>query len=397
MHSYWDGNGMRKVLRSWNELGDDLQQEYRSVFRKARREREQFDAVVAGATTDLDKVKALLTHFRKVYQWNQYFSIYPKQGLDDLLESGKGTNSLINLWFIGALQALDLDAKPVLISTRTNGKVVKNFPLLSQFNNVICQVICEGQPHLIDVVERGGKLPFDQLPVEDLNYNGLLLGEDSTSWIDILPQGQSRTMTLVELDLGQGSGKVAKRYLGYPAAQERLNLILGKGLDLEEGQTVEGAVGQTLELTNQEVENLQDLDQTLSVSYTIKGEPVSEEGSKLYVTPFSWSNFQEVKFKKKERHFPVELEYPFMDQLSMSITLPPGYELEEAPKDILLKLPNDTGQFVYRVNAHSEKCLVDIRLKINEVYLVPDMYFYLKEFFEQIKEKISESIVFKKT
>ncbi len=394
--SYWDGSAMRKVLRSWDQLGDDLRQEYRPLMRRARREKESFEAVIAEASTELEKVEALVTHFRKIYQWDNYFSIYPKQGLDELLTTGKGTNSLINLWFIGALKALGLNAEPVLISTRSNGKVVRNFPLLSQFNTVICQVNCDGKGYLIDVVERGGKLHFDQLPVEDLNYSGLLLGEDSTSWIDILPKVASKYTTLVELDLAAGTGKVGKRYMGYPAAEQRKNIIFGEALDLAKGQTVDGAVGQSLELLDQSIENIEETDQPLMITYLMKGDPVEADASTLYLTPLSWSNFQEVKFKKKERHFPVELEYPFMDQLSMSITLPPGYVLEEAPKDILLKLPNDTGQFTYRVNVLKDKCLIDIRMKINEVYLVPEMYFHLKEFFEQIKEKISESIVFKK-
>ncbi|GJM31345.1 MAG: hypothetical protein DHS20C18_03460 [Saprospiraceae bacterium] len=394
LHSYFNGSSRIEVLRSWEQLGKEVSDEYRSFFRQAARKREKFQAVTAEKETELDKAKSLFNYFRKAYQWNGYFSIYPKRGLDELLETGKGSSGLINLWLIGAFRAIGMEADPVLISTRFNGKVVKNFPLLSQFNTVLCRVICDGTPYLLDIVERGGKLPFDLLPVTDLNYSGLVITEDSTSWIDINPIVDSRKITLVELNLGAGTGKLAKKYRGYPAAEKRQQLILGEESFLAEGEHVEAGLGQTFELSEQQVDHLENFEEPLKIVYNLKAVPLKDNKT-IYFTPFSWSNLQEVKFKKKERDFPVELEYPFSDQLSLSITVPEGYVLEEAPKDILLKLPGDAGQFIYRANNMGQKCLIDIRLKINEVYFVPEMYFHLKEFFELIKEKISESLVFK--
>ena len=59
-------------------------------------------------------------------------------------DAHSGTSADVNLLLIAALRQAGLTAHPVLLSTRTHGRVDQNFPLLTKFNYVVALVPLAG-------------------------------------------------------------------------------------------------------------------------------------------------------------------------------------------------------------------------------------------------------------
>ncbi len=115
------------------------------------------------------------------------------------------------------LRHLEIEASPVLVSTRDNGIVL--FPSISNFDYVIVGVQTPTGFILLDATEEFS-VP-DILPLRDLNWFGRLIRENGTSeQIDLIPSGMSKKLTFVNAQLqleGKISGKIKNTYTNYEA------------------------------------------------------------------------------------------------------------------------------------------------------------------------------------
>ena len=390
---YKGRNGWESVIKNWNELGKEKKQDYKKVFRKAKKNKSLLNDLITEKDTDREKVEKIFNFVRNTYQWNGYYSTYPGKSFDKLLTTKKGNLADLNLWMTALMRTAGLEAYPVLISTKSHGKPISFFPLIKQFNTVICSVEIDGKPLLIDVVERGGKLPYDLLPKENLNYIGLKLGKDSTEWVNIPFDKKSRTQMLVDLDFNKREGSINARFNGYPASEKRL--MVGEGRQLFIQGKLQGFAGQEIEFGQVEIKNEADSKLPLLFNYDLKLGEMPEDDF-LYFSPARWTDFEESPFKKEKRTLPVELPYLYSNQLVIKLNYPTAYQLEEVPTDLVLNLPSDIGSFSFLVERKPTFCMLRIRFQMKEVYLSPVTYFYLKEFHDRISEKVNEALVFKR-
>jgi len=90
---------------------------------------------------------------------------------------------------------------------------------------------------------------------------------------------------------------------------------------------------------------------------------------------------------------------PFaMDQTYLlRIEVPKGYEVDEIPKQMVVKLNEDgDGVFEYRISQTDNAIALRCRLVISRTFFAPEEYETLREFFNLVVKKHSEQIVFKK-
>ena len=65
-------------------------------------------------------------------------------------KSWSGNSATVNFALISLLRYMGLEAWPLLISTRSNGPIFKDFPLVYQFNHAICHVKVNGKEYILD-------------------------------------------------------------------------------------------------------------------------------------------------------------------------------------------------------------------------------------------------------
>ena len=66
----------------------------------------------------------------------------------------------------------------MVASTRDNGVILPETPVLNKLNNVIVAAYTDGNTLLLDATEEYS--PFDILPFQDLNWQGRIVKEDVT-------------------------------------------------------------------------------------------------------------------------------------------------------------------------------------------------------------------------
>ena len=118
------------------------------------------------------------------------------------------------------------------------------------------------------------------------------------------------------------------------------------------------------------------------------------DGDKIYFNPLVIPDEKNNPFTKDERLYPIEMSYPKSNSLTVRISIPKEYEIEEMPKPtkvVLACAPNNYCQL--RVNKEDENSiLVSYRINLPDIFFDTDQYNDLKAFWAQII-KLNDSVI----
>ena len=110
-----------------------------------------------------------------------------------------------------------------------------------------------------------------------------------------------------------------------------------------------------------------------------------------------YSEFNENIFKLKERLYPVDVPYPFIEQVALNLTLPEGYEVESYPKMSSASVASSGGSYFFASTPKGDGTIqFSASLNISKQKFTPADYQSLKEIFSLMAKKRDELIVIKK-
>jgi len=127
--------------------------------------------VLYASLTNEEKVSAIFKHVQSRMNWNKHYSYYCYDGVKKAYQDKVGNSAEINLMLVSMLRQANLEANPVLISTRANG--ISLFPSSTAFNVVIASVVVDGKLVLLDATSKYATPGI--LPIRDLNWFGRLI------------------------------------------------------------------------------------------------------------------------------------------------------------------------------------------------------------------------------
>ena len=123
---------------------------------------------------------------------------------------------------VAALRMAGLDAYPVLLSTRTNGKSQSVYPVVHQFNHIIVLTRIGEKSYLLDAIDK--ELVPNMIHPESVNGEGLLLNEkrDDPTWVTVIPKRSSETVEIeLDIDEDEAVAELKGTFKAYRAARKR--------------------------------------------------------------------------------------------------------------------------------------------------------------------------------
>ncbi|MEO9965828.1 MAG: DUF3857 domain-containing protein [Reichenbachiella sp.] len=315
--------------------------------------------------------------------------------LKNPLSEGKGSAAEVNLILTTLLRKAGLRADPVILSTRNHGIVKKDFPMMDQFNYVICKVYIGDQYMLLDATDP--YLPINTLPERCLNGSGFAISKDNPGWVNVTSKAKKSTKisgALVLDDEGMITGNLKYAYGGYSARIPRKEF-----LNSGEQTYVDNKMDNSpWEVNSLDVENAKDLSQSFTENYDLEIESDNSGGASIiYISPMFDGKQESNPFKLEERKYPVDFGSTIEEMYYVTIEIPDGYVMEQSPTPLALALPEKSGNYKFQVTQLGNKLTVYSKLAINKIQFSSNEYAYLKEFFAQIISKQNEQIVLKKS
>lgn len=382
-----DWPSVTKTIYDDEDFGNELN--YKSYFEK------DLEPLLKSVTSRSEKLAVIFNYVKSRMAWNERLGYYCNDGVKKAYNDRVGNVAEINLMLTAMLRYAELDANPVLVSTRSNG--IALFPTRTAYNYVIVAVDLDAQTRILLDATSKNTVP-DVLPIRALNWVGRLIRPNKTSVeIDLMPKSNSKEIVTVMAGLekdGKLSGKIREQYFDYNAflyreqfskmAQESYLENLEKRLN-------------NIEIADYTTANEKDLFKPVVETFSFTHPSAADViGDKIYFAPMLQFTRAENPFKEETREFPVEFTYPYQDRYVFTINIPEGYEVESLPKPLSLAMEDNIGSFVYNITNTKNVVQLSVSFDMNNHNVLPQYYPTLKDFYKAMIEKQNEKVVLKR-
>ncbi len=384
-------------MKSWAENANDFMEAewFGREIGRHKELRRRAEALTEGMSDEAEKLRAVYDFVRTTIQFNGQMGYSLDHDLDDVLEAKTGSSAEIALVLVSMLRDAGL-AHPVLISTREHGRVQELYPFNSQFNDVIVYAEAGGKARLLDATDP--LRPHTLLSHEALNHRGWLVRKGSPEWIDIRPGSADERNAFVQATLrpdGGVSGAVQVSEAEYGALDARGAL---------KDQTPEAYARRLLaadlggvEITSATIEHQDDVNEPLKTKAEFAAPAYAQAaGDFIYLNPVLAGRTGENPLRRPERTFPVDLAYPRDFTYTLSLELPEGYALHEAPQNIQVHLPGEAGAYTRLLDVQNGRLMLRARFVMAQTLFPPEHYQALREFYDRVVAAEAEQIVLKR-
>ncbi|MDF2519102.1 MAG: hypothetical protein K0R59_4398, partial [Sphingobacterium sp.] len=385
---FYPSTGVKKTFsKTWKDVDTELMNEktFGGQFKKTDLFKTTLSTLLSPDDSKLVKAIKIYDYIKKQIKWNNYLGKYSENGIEKALEKRTGNIGDINLSLITALQAADLDAYPIILSTRRNGNPNSLFPVLSDFDYVIACVDIDGIKYKLDA--SNSYLPFGSLPLQCLNERGrIIYSKKSSDWFPLDSEEISEqyyTLTGVLNEQGQIKGTLIISSQGNKALLKRQHIA--KFNSLEEYWEKLDEEMPNVSFSNAKIEHLDELDQALNETFEITLEVNKQpESNLLSLAPNVVDRISYNPFKIQDRTYPVDMGFKSKLQYNIQLEVPEQYEVTDKPQNISLALPESAARYKYITQLAGTKLEVMGSLSFNKPIFTVDEYFSLKELYSRI-------------
>lgn len=348
-------------------------------------------------TTPEDKMRVAYEFVKKAVKWDERESLLTTTNVLSFPYNKKiGNSADINLILVQLLKKLDFNAYPVAMSSRDNGLLRPYSPSIEKLNYVITCVKTGDKTYLFDATEE--LLPMGLLPLRALNERGRIISSKLTDWVDISTTKKNREMIqgLLSFDSNEIlKGTLTYNKIDYAAYNFRKSYESFNSQDefLKDFETDNPG----LLIENATIADIDSIYKPIVAKYDVKiKNRVNNLGDMITINPMLFEQMTENPFKLDERKYPIHFSYPKETLYMLTLNIPDGYKVEQLPKPLLIKLPDNAASCTYQVSQLDKAVQVMFKFVITRTMYFATEYGQVKTFFDEVVKKQAELIVFKK-
>lgn len=386
-------NGQEEeFLSTWPKLIDKMiDNEYFGLYMNESKEKckKIIETMKISSCTPIEKMKAIDHYIKLNYSWNGEKSKFCNQNVNEFLLKKTGNCTEINLFLAGMLNAAGINANPVLLSTRDNGKINLKYPLLQFFNYVVILARIDSTSYLLDATEPFCN--FNELPKRCFNDMALIIQKkNDPEWVQFKSNVVSKQEYDFYLKTSDNKDSIYKncRFIttGYDAIENR------RRFSSSYDQLRENLLSQHSTSTDSlHAEHLNQVNQPFEITFQ-ENIPLESMEDKMIIAPFCHQAWAENPLKMPDRNYPVDIVYRQAEIFQSTIAIPQGYQIFSKPEE--LELNNNLVKIVYKTvvkNTGFIKVIAFYELK-KDIYEVAD-YKELRDYFSKIAVKFNENII----
>ncbi|WP_412985399.1 DUF3857 domain-containing protein [Pontimicrobium sp. IMCC45349] len=371
-----------KELRTDESLGKQL--------KKSVNPEDILPSEIINETDKLAKAKAIYNFVIDNYTWNNKTRLFQDVSVKRLIKEKSGNSSELNILLYNLLNKSDINVNAVILSTRQSGFLTKLYPVLSEFNYLIVKTVINNKTYLLD--STNPYQAFGEIPFRCLNNDGRQLDlKNGSKWIDIHASTPTATMHQVSLNINNNvlNGNIKSRYTSYNATNKKENYYSNPDSYVKNFEdTYVDIIVNEHDVSSNGIHDIY-----FQETYDIEFNDNNIVGDKIYLDPFIYKFFTENPFKLQQRTYPIEFGHKNFMSYTLKLNIGEDYSVVELPKNQIIKLPNNAGDFSFSVSQIGNDINVTSKINFKEPAYPSEYYPYLKEFMSKIVEVYSNTII----
>ncbi|MBE9586713.1 DUF3857 domain-containing protein [Mucilaginibacter sp. JRF] len=394
------GGFVRSGADTWPKVGGYLAED-EDFGKQLKRKLQGEEVIIAKAKelkTDEQKIAYVFNEVKKTMKWNDVDQWYTNEGTVKAWEKKTGNSAEVNLILYHLLKQAGVNAYPMVVSTRDNGRVNPFNPNTHQFNRAVVYIPIDTTRHYVLDATNKYNL-YNHVPDNLLNSAGLYIDKENKNYDVIFLQNTEpvRQSYYVNVEIkpeGKMIGTNQVSSYGY-------NKISRTAKYKTDGETkfIEYLKNKdnNLKISSVKFENMDVDTLPLIQSINFDLELTGSDGNFIYFNPNVLTMMNTNPFISENRY--TDIDYGYRDNVSFTgmYKIPAGFKTETLPKSVSLTLPDNGVNFKRIVNASNDVISVRYVIDRQKTTYFKEDYADFREFSRQMYEMMNEQIVLKKS
>lgn len=385
LSGYHSDRGYVSTISKWDDLKKELL-ESNDLYLNPQAVK-KYAASIPDGTSEFETFTNVIKFFHKDFKWNNFIGIYTNKPQKEILDTHTGNLAELNTLLNSILKVKNIDAKLILLASRSKGKLITNFPYMDQFDVMVNQInLKDGSNYLINAAA---------IPENDYRYAPLNLFNDygfdiSTKEDRFLQLNQflSKSETTFKYSFKQGKAIQSRKdvFDGYffnakLKSENQIHQYITAPINVINDEKKEVPVAYSDQ--SYKTLNISTMDFDLNSPFIALENPLSH-----FINSYV--------FDDVERSNPIEFNFPYYFKIDVFADVPTGYEVTWSPD--FKSIVKSSDDLVYSQNAVEKNGKVQI---LYEFYLGKAKfdskdYKMVKSFFENVQKDATKQILFKK-
>ncbi|ASB49535.1 DUF3857 domain-containing protein [Alkalitalea saponilacus] len=383
---------IEQIVTTWPDMISDLSKhpDFGRYVNRSRRDASRIlDVKSVSEKPEKDRFEYVMNQVKQHFRWNNFHGKFATKTPRNLIRDGHGSCADINLFAVGALRAVGIEADPVIISTRDHGLVYYDYPFSHFFNYVIISANVDGETILSDATSR--MVPNNRIPLKCINFKGLKINTDKEEWVDLIFEKPSEKALVFNMSLSESGLSVdaSKTATEFDAVYYRVNYGDDKNNLLSQLKNSQFEIDES----SIEVENQWAIDQPWKLRFSFLA-VTDDLQDRVMISPFVGYVMNDNPLKQDQRTYPIDMVYTAKRTFKSTLKIPEGYEIEVLPDN--LNFSNDLFEISYNINKNGDDLVVSFSYWFKHAIYSARDYGRLKAYYSEIVKKGNENIVLKR-
>lgn len=393
LKGYYGGNGSafggssyKDAIGNWKDLSKEMEDDYNSKANGSFVK--NIANSIANGKDEKETLQNIYNYFKDNYKWNRYTAIHARLSNRELEKEKNGNVADLNLMLNTILKEKGFNAEMVLLSSRTNGKIVTSYPYLGQFNIAVNMItLSDGYIYLIDASDLDNDLSY--MPLRNYNHIGFLVNTQNESFVSLNPPiSEFHSIQVYNFKDGKLNLVRNDRRNGYFKIKNQEN---------QEGTLEYNPLNNSLDvLMNEKKKDEKEDDEKFQLTKTLYESENALQAKFIGIENPLKDVIAQYKLEEDDRERPLEFNFPFYYKTDVIVNIPDGYKVE-IPNDFKSHHELKSKEIIYFQNAEikDNKLIFHIEFYMKKSIFSED-YKEIKSFFEKSNLDASKTILLKK-
>lgn len=297
--------------------------------------------VTQGSSNQTEEIQRIYRFVRDNFHCSDYSTIYVEKSLKDVFKKRAGNVGELNLLLVAMLRHKNIAADPVILSTRENGIATKDYPLLDEYNYLICIAHSGDKTFKLDASRPVNS--FGKLPTYCFNWGARIINDTHSEYLEMLPDSVSENRTTSVMFINDEKGNVSGSLTTVFGDNQSSDIReeIKKTSSKEYFKNIETSYTDIV-ASNETFDSLDNPDHSLILHYDLDFKDLKSSDI-LYFNPVLGSSILKNPFTATERLYPVEMPFRMDYTYILSMEIPRGFQVDELPKSTKVNYNENQG------------------------------------------------------
>lgn len=385
---------------TWTKVGNNMMddEDFGGQLNRKLKDEEIIITKAKTLKTDNDKIAYIFNEVKNSMKWNDNYESYSSDGLPKAWEKKTGNSAEVNMILYHLLKKAGINAYPMMVSTRKNGRINPGYPSLYQFNSSVVYIpVDSAKNYVLDATNKYNI--YNVTPYNFLNSFGLMLDKEGKNYhLEFLDNKEAvRQVVLINAEIKaegkmNGSADISSfTYNREPYVKKYK--IDGEKKYIEYISDNNNSLKiSAIKFEDMDVDTLP-LRQTFDFNLDLTG----GDENYIYFNSNLFADLKKNPFLSEDRTTDIDFGYRDNYAITGVFKIPAGYKVDALPKSVSMAIPDQSIVFKRFVATEDDKIMVRFNIDHKKSMYFKENYPEFREFCKKMYEMLNEQIVLKKS